>query len=55
MELAQSYPVREDLAVMDAVLDVFLRTRYGAARVCTGVRVERYSEGWREKINPPSA
>ena len=32
MELAQSHPTREDLAVMEAALDVFLRTRYGAAR-----------------------
>ena len=32
MELAQSYPVREDLAVMEAALDIFLRTKHGAAR-----------------------
>ena len=32
MELALSYPTREDMQVMESALDVFLRTKHGAAR-----------------------
>lgn len=32
MKLAQSYPTKEDLTVMEAALDIFLRTKHGMAR-----------------------
>ena len=46
MENALSYPTREDLQVMESALDIFLRTRHGAARnvmhSVLGMMLDRY-------------